>query len=170
MSSLIFHRRVVSHELYTSSSGPLKNIHQLANLTRLVASVTPRQHSLSRIVILLAVLQIIFNKRAAVKFVSIAGAKRICAFSQFSKFSRLLDLKDNLFNFTFFNQQRLAHVKVDNNRTFFFNIHALMFSTFVQYYRFVFNVPRLRVALQVNFSPIVIKASVFARFLRLPLS
>jgi hypothetical protein len=91
--------------MYTCCSSPSKNLYQLAKFTRFIASVTPRQHSLSRLVILLAVLQIIFNKRATVKFISMGGAKRICAFSQFSKSSRLLDLKDNLFNFTFLNNK-----------------------------------------------------------------
>jgi hypothetical protein len=170
MNSLTFYNRIVKHETYTCYSGPSKNLYQLAKFTRFVASITPRQHSLSRLVILLAVLQIIFNKRATVKFVSIGGAKRICAFTQLSKSSHLLDLKDNLFNFTFFKQQRLTNVGFDDQCTLFFNIHTLMFSTFVQYYRFVFNIPRLRISLQVNLSTKAIKAGVFARFLRLPLS
>jgi hypothetical protein len=170
MNSLIFYHRVVKHEVYTCHSGPTENLHQLTKFTCFAASITPRQSSLSRLVLLLAILQIIFNKRASVKFISIDNSKRICAFSQFSKLSRILDLKDNLFNFTYFKQQRLVQIGFDNHRTFFFNIHALMFSTFVQYYRFVFNAPRLRISLQVNSSPGTFKMPVLARFLRLPLS
>jgi len=170
MNSLIFYRRIVKHEVYSCCSGNSKNIYQLARFSRFAASITPRQHSLARLVILLAVLQVILNKRASVKFISVGGAKRVCAFSQLSKSSRLLDLKDNLFNFTFFKQQRLMQAGFDNECTLFFNIHALMFSTFVQYYRFVFNIPRLRVSLQIDLSSNTIKAPVFARFLRLPLS
>jgi hypothetical protein len=170
MNSLVFYHRVVKHETYTCYSSPSKNIHQLAKFTRFVASITPRQHGLSRLVILLAVLQIIFNKRATVKFISVGGAKRICAFSQLSNSRRILDLKDNLFNFTFFKQQRLVHVGFDNDCTLFFNLHTLMFSTFVQYYRYVFNIPRLRISLQVSLPADTLKASVFSRFLRLPLS
>jgi hypothetical protein len=169
MNSLTFYQRVVKHEVYVCQTGPAKNLYNLAEFTRFAASITPRQHSLSRLVILLAVLQIIFNKRASIKFISVDGAKRICAFSQLSKSSRIIDLKDNLFNFTFFKQQRLVHIGFDNNYTFFFNIHALMFSTFVQYYRFVFNIPRLRISLQISLSSKTLKAPVFARFLRLPL-
>jgi len=170
MNSLIFYHRVIKHEVYTSASGPSKNLHRLTKFTFFVASLTPRQCSLSRLVILLAVLQIIFNKRASVKFIGAVGAKKVCAFSQFSQPMRILELKDNIFNFTFFKQQRLVHVGFDQSRTFFFNIHALMFSTFVQYYRFVFNTPRLRVSLQIHMPSEIVKALVFARFIRLPLS
>lgn len=169
MNSLIFYRRVVKHETYSCSISA-KNIFQLARFSRFVMSITPRQASLSRLVTLLAVLQIVLNKRATVKFITVNGAKKVCAFSQLSKVSQLLDLKDSLFNFVFFKQQRLVQLGFDNCRTFFFNIHALMFSTFVQYYRFVFNIPRLRVSLQVDLPLKAIAAPVFARFSRLPLS
>ena len=169
MNSLIFYRRVTQHELYCCQSGFARNFYHLTKLTRFTATITPRQHSLSRLVILLAVLQVILNKRATLKFISLGGAKKICAFSQLSKSSQVLALKDNLFNFTFFKQQRLTHLLFDNKCTFFFNIHALMFSTFVQYYRFIFNIPRLRISLQVNLSPKAISAGVYARLLRLPL-
>ena len=170
MNSLTFYRRVVKHEVYACDSGSVKNLYQLVEFTRFAASITPRQQSLSRLVLLLAVLQITFNKRASIKFISVDWAKKICAFSQLSKSSDILNLKDNLFNFTFFKQQRLVYVGFDNDRTFFFNIHALMFSTFVQYYRFVFNIPRLRISLQVSSPSKAVEASLFARFLRLPLS
>jgi hypothetical protein len=170
MNSLIFYRRVVKHETYACCSGLSQNVYQLVKFTRFAASITPRQQSLARLVILLAVLQIIFNKKASIKFISVDGAKKICVFSQLSNSSQLLDLKDNLFNFTFFKQQRLVYVGFDNDRTFFFNIHALMFSTFVQYYRFVFNIPRLRISLQVSSPSKAVEAPLFARFLRLPLS
>jgi len=168
MNSLIFYNRVVQHEVYTSYSGSIKNFHKLIKLTRLVATITPRQHTFSRVITLLAVLQIIFNKRASIKFVSVGGVKKICALSQFSKSSRILDLKDNIFNFTFFKQQRLMSIEFDSRDVFFFNIHPLMFSVFAQYYRFVFNIPRLRISLQVNVPSEVFKVAVFGRFLRLP--
>ena len=44
-----------------------------------------------------------------------------------------------------------------------------MFSTFVQYYRFIFNIPRLRISLQFNLPHKAIQAGVYARLLRLPL-
>jgi len=170
MNSLTFYYRIVQHEVCSCYGGPAKNLYQLAKFTRFVATMTPRQQSLSRLLILLAVLQIVFNKRSCVKFISVNGVKKICAFSQISKTSDVLHLKDNLFNFVYFKQQRLVQIGFDNDSTLFFNIHALMFSTFVQYYRFVFNIPRLRISLQVNFSSKVLKVPVFARLLRLPLA
>ena len=119
MNSLIFYRRVTQHELYCCQSSFARNFYQLTKLIRFTATITPRQHSLSRLVILLAVLQVILNKRATLKFISLGGAKKICAFSQLSKSSQVLALKDNLFNFTFFKQQRLSHLLFDNKCTFF---------------------------------------------------
>lgn len=170
MNSLIFYQRVVKHEAYACQNTPLGNLYQLGKFSRLAISITPRQPTLSRLVVLLAVLQLILNKRATTKFISVEGSKKVCAYSQLAKVSRLLELKDNLFNFVFFKQQRLVQLGFDSNCTLFFNIQALMFSTFVQYYRFIFNIPRLRVSLQVSLPAKALKASVFARFLRLPLS
>ena len=96
MNSLIFYRRVIQHELYCCQSGFPRNFYQLIKFTRFTATITPRQHSLSRLVILLAVLQVILNKRATLKFISLGGAKKICAFSQLSSPARVLALKDNL--------------------------------------------------------------------------
>jgi len=169
MNPSIFYNRVVAHELYACQNDPTINLHKLVKFTCFTVTITPRQQSLSRLIILSAVLQIIFNKKAVVKFIFLKGAKKICAFSQFSKSSRLLDLKDNLFNFVFFKQPKsIAYVGFDTKCTFFFNTHTLMFNTFVQYYRFVFNIPRLRISLQIS-SPEIVKIRVFARLLRIPL-
>jgi len=170
MNPLTFYQKVVQHEVYGCQSGPTNNVYQLAKLTSFAATVIPRQQSLSRLVVLLAALQVVFNKRGSLKFISISGAKKICVFFQLSKLSQIVDLKDNFFNFTFCQQQRLVHAVFDNRCTFFFNIHALMFTTFLRYYRFVFNMPRLRFSLQVNLCSKALKAIVFASFLLLPSS
>jgi hypothetical protein len=80
MNSLIFYRRVIQHELYCCQSGFPRNFYQLIKFTRFTATITPRQHSLSRLVILLAVLQVILNKRATLKFISLGGAKKDMCF------------------------------------------------------------------------------------------
>jgi hypothetical protein len=169
MNSPVFYNRIVKHELYSCSSNYSKNVYQQPKLTRFTVTITPRQSSFSRLVVLLAVLQIILNKRATVKFLTVDGTKKICAFSQNFKFSKSLALKDDLFNFVYFRQQRLNNIKHDKDLTLFLNIHALMFSVFSQYYRFVFNVPRLRISFQTNTTLSTLGMKILCRFLRLPI-
>ena len=83
MNSLIFYRRVIQHELYCCQSGFPRNFYQLIKFTRFTATITPRQHSLSRLVILLAVLQVILNKPRPLNLFRWEAQKRYVLFPSY---------------------------------------------------------------------------------------
>jgi hypothetical protein len=173
MNPLVFYNRVVKHEIYGCCCNRLKNFYGVFRFLRFNATFVCDPQNLSNLVVLLAVLQLIFQKRPSFKILLDHdlgnSSKKVFVFFELSKFSNLLQLKENLFNFLVFKQQRVPHVCFGNKVSFFFNVHPLAFGVFSQYYRFVFSLPRLRFSYHVNPPFIFFKPLVFARFLRLPL-
>jgi hypothetical protein len=169
MNSTIFYRKIVKHELYSCSI--LKNQNQLIKVLSFTATIKPRKSNLSNITILLAVLQLVFNKRSYVKFITVNSVKKLYVYSQYLRISKIATLKENLFSFTFFKQQKILPVDLGGNLSFFFNFDVLMFSVLIQYYRFIFSTPRIRLTLKTSnlTKQSKIKALVFGSFLRLPL-
>jgi hypothetical protein len=164
---LLFFNQINKHELYSCVLKPYKNIFCVVNLSFLKLTINPKQSDLNEIIILLAVMKVVLNKNPVLKILNFNTVKKTTIYSSFSKIKQNILLKNIIFNFIFFNQQKIPAVCLSDN-IFFSSLNILSFGILGKYYRFVNNIPSFHFSFCINNTKNIEKRF-FGRISRIPL-
>lgn len=148
MNNVIFYNKVLRHQNY--SCFLVNNIFSTLRLVETFVTITPRKSNLLNIIVFLAVLQLIFKQRVSIKLSRINSTKKPVVIFHSTEKTVINIVKKVVFDFFFFNQSQLLTISHNKKTILFFNIHVLRFNTLHNYYRYLFNIPRLRIAFVTN--------------------
>ena len=165
MGCITFSNKVLKHQIY--SCFLTNNIFLVFSIISACVTITPRKPNFANIIVFLAALQIVFKRKISVKLSHINGSKKPIAVFYSNKKTVINSVKMAIFDFFFFNQSQLLKLSCNTKTVIFFSIHILRFNILHNYYKFLFNIPRLRVSfITNNASPKMLK--IFTSLFRLP--
>ena len=147
--NMLFFYSINQHEIYSCSSKPFKNIFNLTGLIQLKFTLTCKNNNFNDVVLLLAVFKLLLNKKPTFQIINFHLQQKIIVYSSFSKLKSIIFINNFIFNFLFFNQQKITFIN-SLNSFLFTSFDIFSFDFFGRFYKFVFDIPKIHFSLKIN--------------------